>query len=205
MKNSELHNMWQNIEHDRQKKSKEELAGIVYSKTRKTVNRFLFVNTLSGAISVGVIVFLTFTALNRMNDTLYILNNALLGLITLFSLFSALWWWYKLNSRDYSKPIKEWLEKNIKIISASLHGKFKRLHILVIPVVYILFVLSINVYFSNNLFVQVVTSEESLIALIAGAIVGLSVSFYVERKIRNYHLRNLKKLEELYTKVIDIN
>ncbi len=41
-------------------------------------------------------------------------------------------------------------------------------------------------------------------ALIARAIIGFSVSFYVKRKIRNYNLRNLKDFKKQDTALYHI-
>ena len=202
MKKTELHDLWNGIE-QQHIKTKDELAQIVETKAQKTVTRFLFVTAVSGVVGAGVIVFLTVTALNRMNDTLYVWNNILLGLITLISLFSAILSWRKLRYNRYYLPVKKWLETDIAMISKSLTGKLSRSYIVVIPVILILLILSINVYFSGKMFTDVLSSEESVTALIVGATVGLFVSFYAERKIRKFHLKNLNELEELY-KLTDV-
>jgi hypothetical protein len=67
----------------------------------------------------------------------------------------------------------------------------------------VLIVLSIHVYFEHKLFLEVLKTEESLIALIVGAPIGIFVSYYAARKIRKYELSNLEFLEDLYGRVIN--
>jgi hypothetical protein len=141
------------------------------------------------------------TAINKADDILYVLNNTLLGIITIVSLGSAIYSWRKLQNNKYSMSLKKWLETDIAMISKSLKGKLRFAYIIVIPVIYILMILSINIYFGDKMFVEVFQSEDAVIALIFGAVIGLSVSFYVERKIRKYHLKSLNVLEELYLQI----
>lgn len=201
MGESDLHNLWQDAAQKQQMKTKDELAGIIDSKAKKTANRFLFTTAVSGGISIGVIVFLTITALNRTEDLFYVLNNITLGIITVASLGSAIYSWRKLQNNKYSMSLKKWLETDIAMISKSLKGKLRFAYIIVIPVIYILMIFSINIYFGDKMFVEVFQSEDAVIALIFGAVIGLSVSFYVERKIRKYHLKSLNVLEELYLQI----
>jgi len=203
MENSDLHNLWQGAVQGQQIKTGDELAGIIDSKAKKTANRFLFTTAVSGGISIGVIAFLTITAMNRTGDFFYILNNITLGIITVISLGSAIYSWRNLQNNRYSMSLKKWLETDIAMISKSLKGKLSKVYIIVIPVIYILLILSINIYYSNKMYIDIFQSEDSVIALIIGTIIGLSVSFYVERKIRRYHLKNLNTLEELHRQITD--
>ncbi len=201
MGKNDLHNAWQSISYLSKAKTRNELAVIIETKAKKAINKFRLITAISGIVSIGLIIFLTLTALNRLNDTWYVLNNILLGLITIASLISALKASYSLSKRDSSISIKQWLKKNIMMISGSLNGKYKYLSLLVIPIVFILILLSINVYFSNMQYIEVFSSEKSTVALIVGFIIGLTVSFFVERKLHKYHLQNLHYLEELYRKI----
>ena len=203
MENSDLHNLWQGAVQGQQMKTGDELAGIIDSKAKKTANRFLFTTAVSGGISIGVIAFLTITAMNRTGDLFYILNNITLGIITVISLGSAIYSWRNLQNNRYSMSLKKWLETDIAMISKSLKGKLSKVYIIVIPIIYILLMLSINIYYSNKMYIDIFQSKDSVIALIIGTVIGLSVSFYVERKIRRYHLKNLNTLEELHRQITD--
>jgi hypothetical protein len=67
--------------------------------------------------------------------------------------------------------------------------------------IYILLLLSINVYFDGRTFMEVLRSGEAVTALTAGMIVGLPVSYFVESRIWKYHKSNLKRLEMLHEKI----
>ena len=198
MEKYDLKKLWNSTKQEAAARSKEELVRILDSKAKRTVNRFLLVSAIAGIISSAVIIFLVITALHRKDDIWYVLNNFALGTLTIISLLSALYSWKRLNETKYSLPLKKLLEKNIATISLSLKGWHRAVSILIIPVLYVLLVMSINVYFSGMSYAGVLSSEESLTALLAGLLVGLPVSFYVENKIHKYHLKNLNEFEKLY-------
>jgi uncharacterized membrane-anchored protein YhcB (DUF1043 family) len=61
--------------------------------------------------------------------------------------------------------------------------------------------ISIHVYYEYKPFVEVMKSEESIIGLIVGFLVGLFVSYFAINKIRKYQIKNLEFLKELHTQL----
>ncbi len=204
MENNDLQKLWKGINTQINEKSKEELNLLLASKTRQIMGRFLFIIGISVFVSLGLLIFLIVTSLNRQNDLIYLINNILLGMITILSLFSGILSWQKLQNKDYDLALKAWLEVRISLLSNWLKGKYSRLYIFLIPLIYALTVLSIHVYFENQLFMQVLKTEESLVGLIVGIPVGLYVSYFAIRKIRRYELNNLEFLEDLYKRLCDL-
>lgn len=204
MENNELQKIWKNIDSEIHQKSKNELNLLLASKTKQTINKFLFIVCLSILISLGLIIYLTITSLNRQADLIYLINNFALGLITAIALFSGLLSWYKLQNNKFNQPLKKWLEVKINLLSKCLTGRFNKLYILLIPVMYILTVFSIHVYFEYKPFIEVLKTEESVIGLIVGAPIGLLVAFYTIKKIRKYQLRNLEFLKSLHNRLCNV-
>jgi hypothetical protein len=129
---------------------------------------------------------------------IYLINNATLGIVTIISLISGLLSWYKIQNNKYNQPLKNWLEARINLLSKWLTGRFSKLYLFLIPLLYVLTVLSIHVYFENKSFIDVLNTEESIIGLIVGTPVGLFVSYFAVRKIRKYQLHNLEFLKDLH-------
>jgi len=204
MENNEWKDLRKSIESEITPLSKEELNLMLESKTKQTVNKYIVILGVSVAVSAGLLIYLLITSLNRQDDLFFLLNNALLGILTLGSLISGLWSWYKLQNNLYDLPLKFWLEERIEFLSRWLNRKSAKWSLFLIPVLYVLIVLSVHVYFEHRLFVEVLQTEESLVGLIVGAVVGLTVSFYVFRKIRKYPLDNLEFLRRLYQKHCDV-
>ena len=204
MENNEWKDLRKSIESEITPLSKEELNLMLESKTKQTVNKYIVILGVSVAVSAGLLIYLLITSLNRQDDLFFLLNNALLGILTLGSLISGLWSWYKLQNNLYDLPLKFWLEERIEFLSRWLNRKSAKWSLFLIPVLYVLIVLSVHVYFEHRLFVEVLQTEESLVGLIVGAVVGLTVSFYVFRKIRKYPLDNLEFLRRLYQKLCDV-
>ncbi len=201
MENDELKKIWNSINTDAFHKSKEELDLLLASKTRQTFNKYLIIIGTSIAVSLALIVFLTFTSIRRHTDLFYVVNNLALGLITLTALFSGVYSWYQLANTPYDRPLKEWLGKRIKLLSGWLTGKQSKLYIFIIPVIYVLTVLSIHVYFEGKTFTEVLSTGESLAGLIVGAVIGLFVAYFTARKIRQYEMRNFEFLKSLYDRL----
>ncbi len=205
MENSELQKIWKTVDNEINFKSEEELNILLTSKAKQTINKFLLILSISIFISAGVIVFLIVTALNRQNDLLYIINNSVLGIITLSSFFISIFSYFKLQNRKYNQPLNSWLNERISILSKWVKGGYNKLYLVVIPIIYILSVLSVHVYFEHKLFTEVLKTESSVVGLIVGSVVGLSVSYYVARKIRNYQFQNLEFLKDLHNRLLNTN
>lgn len=185
-------------------KSREELNLLLVSKAKQTISNLLIITGVSVIVCIGLIVFLIFTSLNRPDDFIYLINNTILGIITLLSLVSGLFSWYTMRSNRYNQPLKNWLDERIRLLSRWVTGKFSKLYLFLIPFLYILTVLSIHVYFENKAFMDVLKTEESVIGLIIATPIGLFVSYYVIRKIRNYQLKNLAFLKDLHHRLCNV-
>ena len=198
METNDLQNTWKNIGIELNSKTADELNLLLTSKTRKTINKFLIFIGIDIIVCVGLIVFLIMTALNRPGDLIYQVNNFILGLITVFSLFASLYSWNKLQNKELNIPLKSWLEKRINLLSKWLLGKYSKSYIIFMPFLVAMIMLSIHVFYEYKPFVEVMKSEESIYGLIVGFVIGLSVAFYAVNKIRRYQLKNLEFLKEMY-------
>lgn len=203
MKNSELQSIWKSINTEIHEKSKDELNLLLKSKAKQTINKFIAIISISIVVSVGMLVFLTITSLNRQNDPVYLINNFTLGMVTIISLTSGLISWYKLQNNKYHQSLEQWLSNRINLLSEWLTGKRSKLHLFLIPVLYILTVLSIHVYFEQKPFLEVLNTEDSVFGLIVAAPIGLFVSYYAVRKIRKFQLQNLQFLKELHHRIVN--
>lgn len=201
MENNELQEIWKTFDTEINQKSKAELNLLLTSKTRQTMNKFLVIMGISIAVSAGLLIYLAITSLQRQTDLMFLINNATLGIITIISLVSGLQGWYKLQNNKYNQPLKNWLEDRISFLTAWLTGRFSKLYIFLIPVLYVLIVLSIHVYFEHKPFMEVMHTEESVIGLIVAAPIGLFASYFAVRKFRKYQLKNLDFLKDLYTRL----
>ena len=201
METNDLQNTWKNIGIELNTKTTDDLNQLLTSKIRKTMNNFLFIIGLDIIVCVGLIIFLIITALNRPGDLIYQVNNSILGLITLISLIASLYSWNKLQNNRYNLSLKEWMEQRIKMLSKWLLGRYSKSYIVLLPILMVLIMLSIHVYFEHKPFVEVMKSKESIYGLTVGFIIGLFVSFYVVNKIRKYQLKNLEFLKDLYNRL----
>lgn len=201
MENSELQSIWRSFDTDLPRKSKEELNLLLSSKSRQTINKLVAIIGVSILVCVGLLIYLILTTLNRPNDLIYLVNNTLLGVVTIVSLVSGLWSWYKLQNNSYHQPLENWLKARIELLSQWLTGRFSKLYLFLIPLLYILVVLSIHVYFEYKPFMEVLRTEESVIGLIVAAPIGLFVSYYSVRKIRKYQLQQLNFLKDLHRRL----
>ena len=198
MKNNEIENIWKNVDSKISPKSIDELNKLLTTKTKKTMNKFLYILCVDIIVCIGLIIFLIITALNRQGDIIYQVNNSILCLITLFSLIISLLSWNKLQNNKYNLSLKDWVEERIKLLSRWLLGKYSKLYIVLIPILLIMINLSIHVYYEHKPFIEVMKNEESIYGLIIGFIIGLFVSYFAIKKIRKYQLKNLEFLKELH-------
>ena len=205
MENIELQKIWKDADREIHQKSKDELNLLLTYVTRQTINKFLFTMGAGILSGLGLLVFLTYTSLNRQNDLIYLINNITLGVIALISIVSGLMSWYKLQKKESNQSLRSWLEVRINNLSKLVKGKSNKLYVLILPIVYALTVLSIHVYFENKPFLEVLGTEESMIGLIIGTPIGLFVSYFVVRKIRKQELNNLEFLKDLYDRLCNVN
>src|SRR5512145_255252 len=169
MENNEILKTWKDMDNSIDLKTKEELNDLLNYKIRKTINKFLYVLGFSIIVCSGLIIFLTITALNRKEDLFYQLNNLALGVITIAGLVSSLYSWYRMQNNRYNQTLKKWLEEQISPISKELTGRFRNLYVVLIPLLYAMTVISIHVYYEEKPLLEVLRTEESIIALLVGA------------------------------------
>lgn len=205
MENNELQKIWKTIDTEIDHKSKDELNLLLKSKTRQTINKFLVIMSISIIVSLGLLIYLTIASINRQNDVIYLINNITLGIITMISLITGLWSWFKIRNNRYNQPLKNWLAERISLLSRWLTGRFSKLYLFLIPFLYVLTVLSIHVYFENKPFIEVLKTEESVIGLIVAAPIGLFVAYFVARKIRKYQLKHLDFLKDLHDRLCNVS
>ena len=205
MENNELQKIWKTIDLEINQKSMDELNLLLKSKVKQTINKFLLIMSISIAACIGLIIFLTITSLNRQDDLIYLINNMTLGILTIISLISGILSWYKIQNNRYNQSLKNWLDERINLLSSWLTGKFSKLYLFFIPLLYILTVLSIHVYFENKTFIEVLNTEESIIGLIVAAPIGLFVMYYLTRKIRKFQLQNLEFLKDLHGRLSNVH
>lgn len=205
MENNELQNTWKNIDAEINRKTTDELDQYLTAKCRKTMNKFLFLLSIDIVTAIGLIVFLIITAFNRQGDLIYQTNNLILGLITLSALVISFFSLKKLQGNRFNLPLKELLEQRIKLLSEWLMGRYSKLHIVLIPILVAMIMLSIHVYYEYKPFLEVMKDGESVYGLIAGFTVGLFVSFFAVSKIRKYQLKNLEFLNDLHGQLCNIN
>ena len=198
MGNNEIEHIWKNVDSKISPKSIDELNELLTIRTKKAMNKFLYILCVDIAVCIGLIVFLIITALNRQGDIIYQVNNSILCLVTFFSLIVSLLSWNKLQNNKYNLSLKDWLEQRISLLSSWLLGKYSKLYIVIIPILLIMLNLSIHVYYEHKPFTEVMKNEESIYGLIIGFFIGLFVSYYAIIKIRKYQLRNLEFLKDLH-------
>ena len=202
METNEFQNIWKNAGSEINFKSSDELNQILTAKIRKTINKFLLILGIDIVVCIGLIVFVVITALNRHNDILYLVNNSMLGTITLTSLIVSLLSLKKIQNNKYNLSIKDWLEQRIKLLSGWLLGKYSKLYVVIIPILLVLINLSIHVYYEYKPFMSVMRDGESIFGLIIGFAVGLVVSFYALKKIRKYQIDMLEFLKKLHSSLV---
>jgi len=201
MENNELQKIWKDSDRNIHQKSKDELNLLLGLITRNTINKFLYI--IGGGIlsGTGLLIFLTVTSLNRLDDPIYLINNITLGIISLLSIVSGLISWYKMQNKEPNQSLRNWLEVRINHLSKLVKGKFNKLYIVILPIIYVLTVLSIHVYFENKPFLEVLGAGESVMGLIIGTPIGLIISYFAVRKIRKHELTNLEFLKDLYSRL----
>lgn len=201
MENNELHEIWRNADSVIIRKSKTELRLLLASKSRKVIAEFLYMTALSLIICAGLIIYLVITSLRRQDDAIYLIINGSLGALTLILVSSGLVWWYKMQQGRYALPLRGWLEGRIDLISKYLEGRFSKLYLYLIPLLTLLLILSIHVYFEEKLVIEVLSTEESVIGLVAGLAISLFTGYYLAVKIRKYQLKQLTSLKDLHARL----
>jgi hypothetical protein len=204
MENDELQKIWRSADFSVNQKSKEELNLLLESKAKQTINRFLIIIIISVIVSAGLLAWLIITSINRKDDMIFLINNATIGIITVFALFSGVGSWYELQNNKYNQPLRLWLEERIKFMSKNTARRSKNLHLFLLPILCVMITLSIHVYYEYKPFIEVLKTDESVAGLIVGLPVGLFVAFYAARKVRKYSISNLEFLKDLHNRLCNV-
>jgi undecaprenyl pyrophosphate phosphatase UppP len=201
MGTDKLQNIWKKIDSEIKLKTIDELDQSLAARTKHTINKFLAFLIIDTIVCVGVIVFLIITALNRRDDTIYLVNNGIICLITIISLVVSIVEWNRLHNNKYNLPLKEWVEERIRLLSKWLLGKHNKFYIILLPFLLLMINMSIHVYYEYRTFLEVLKDKESVYSLIVGFVVGLTVSLIAVKRIRDYQIKNLESLKELHAQL----
>ncbi|MDZ7739666.1 MAG: hypothetical protein U5K32_11505 [Bacteroidales bacterium] len=209
MENNELQSIWRTVNSDIKQKSKDELNLLLTSKARQVFTEFLFLNIIAIPVCIGLMVWLIISTANRIDDIPYVTNNILLGTIVLFALFYGIREWQRFKRNKKNKPVKGWLEIEINLLSKWLIGKYRRINLYLIPMLYILTFLSIHVYYSDQYFIEVFHSDKFLNEDIWGLIIFTPILFaglfYGLIKLRKYQIKKLQFLKDLHTRLSNVS
>lgn len=191
---NDLRNIWTEVEGELIPKSESELNDILLQKSTEVMSRFKWLSGIGISICIGVLTFLVISSVSLRNDVLYLINNALLA----FFLVDALVYNIRfIRDLDYttggSSNVYTILNEKARKIERALKQKNQ---ILLLPVISLLLLISIHVYFSSGSFIVMFQDEESMWGLSFGFLSGLIVSIYFERKINRKQQKDLKRLRK---------
>ncbi|TVR84867.1 MAG: hypothetical protein EA412_00090 [Chitinophagaceae bacterium] len=205
MENNELQLIWRTVNSDIKQKSRDELDLLLSSKARQVFTEFLILNITAIPVCIGLMVWLLISTAHRIDDRLYVANNILLGSIVLFALFYVIREWYRFKRSKMDKPVKEWLETEINLLSKWLIGKYRRINFYIIPIIYILSVLSIHVYYSELYFTEVFRSDkfinEDMWGFIIFTPILFAILYYSLIKLRKHQINKLQFLKDLHDRL----
>jgi hypothetical protein len=208
MENNELQLIWRSLDSDIERKSKDELNLLLTSKARQVFTELLILDITAIPVCIGLMVWLIVSTANKLDDRLYVANNILLGSIVLFGLFYLIREWHRFKRSKMDKPVKEWLETEIDLISKWLTGKYRAVNFYLIPVLYVLSVSSIHVYYSDLYFIEVFCSGKFINEDMWGFIIFTPILFaglfYSLIKLRKYQMKKLQFLKDLHGRLCNV-
>lgn len=200
--NKELQTIWKNVDGEINQKSRDELNLLLISKAKQALSKFVVINAISIFVSIAVLIWLVITSLNRQDDVLFLINNAMLGAMVALSLYHGLSVWYKVKNKKTDESLKAWFEIRIDILSKWLTGRFHNLEFYLFPLLYIFTFLSIHVYYSGLDFMELFKSDKFLTEDVWGIIIFtpiiLALGYHFMIKTRTYYLEKLEFLKDLY-------
>ncbi len=208
MENLELQKIWKTIDSEINNKSKDELNILLTSKAKQVLKDFILLNIIAIPICIGMIIWLIITSINRLDDRIYLANNALLGMFVSFALFYSISYWHKFKHNKFNQPIKDWLETRIKLLSKWLKGRLSKIEFYLFPLIFILTDLSIHVYYTDLSFLEVFKSDKFLQEDMWGMIIFtpilLAIGFYCLMRIRKYQIKKLDFLKDLHGRLCNV-
>jgi uncharacterized membrane protein YhaH (DUF805 family) len=205
MEDNELQKLWGKVDSQINRKSKDEMELLLTSKAKQIINKVVITSIIAIPTCIAMIIWLIITSANRLHDTAYLVNNALLGIIILLLFFYGLRFWQKFRHNKYSQPVTTWLKKRIDLLSRGLTGRFSRLEYYLFPLLYIMTFLSIHVFYAEMDLTDVFKSKKFLSEDIWGIIIFtpllLAGGYSMMIKIRKYHIRKLEFLKKLHERL----
>jgi hypothetical protein len=208
MENKELQLVWGTLDSDIKQKSVEELNLLLTSKAKQVFTEFLILNIAAIPVCIGLMIWLVFSTTNRIDDILYVANNILLGSIVMFALFYTVREWYRFKRSKMDKPVKEWLEIEINRLSKWLIGKYKKINLYLIPILYFPIFFSIHVYYSDLYFIEMFGSDKFINEDMWGVIIFtplvLAGLYYSLIKLRKYQIKKLQFLKDLHSRLCNV-
>lgn len=208
MENSELQKIWRTVDSDINQRSRDELDLLLTSKARQVFTEFLILDIIAIPVCIGLMVWLAVATANRLDDRLYVANNILLGSIVLFALYYIIREWHRFKRSKMDKPVKEWLETEINLLSKWLTGKYRRVNYYLIPILYILSFLSIHIYYSGLYYIDVFRSDKFINEDMWGVIIFTPIAFaglyYGLIKLRKYQMKKLQFLKDLHGRLCNV-
>jgi hypothetical protein len=198
MENNEFQDTWKNIQSGINNKTKPEIEKMLNTKVKATINELLQIIFSSAVVTILMLAFLVIAAIHRREDLFYVANNSLMGLIALAALIQKIYSFRVLNNNKANMPLKEWLKYRIDLLSGTIYSNTAYY---ILPLGFILAMLSVRVYFSSQSLAEMVSSADTIVGLIFGAVIGLSVAFLSVKKIKQKQSGNLDYLKELYNQM----
>lgn len=188
----DLRSIWIEIEGQITPRPESELREILLYKSRQIVKRFRWVVGIGTAICSAVLVFLVIASFSLRQDVLYLINNSLLVILLVAALIQNIRFFKDLNRKTKGRGnVCDILkEKALKIDKVIQQEK----QILLLPVISLLLLISINVYFSSGSFIRAFQDEENVWGLVFGFLAGFLVALYFTFKINRQHKKDLKVL-----------
>lgn len=194
MENNDIRQIWKNVEADLGSLHRDELGKILAVKIHKVRTGFYLSTSINLLIMVSYFTFLVIALMNRWDDVYYRINNLLIGGFTLVALVSEgiMLRMLKKNNRDLSQ--KEWLERSIHYLRRELK---QRISWYIVPVLAVLSMLSIHIYFSQERFTDIFMQPENLWGIALGLVIGLTVAYLFICRYRKAKRKKLRYLEGL--------
>lgn len=198
METNKVFDTWRKLDSEVKPKTNKEMEQILSEKVKRTMTKFTTLIAVDVICCLGVAAYLIITSVNRIGDFYYLLNNIILGCVVVAAMVVSLWALKKLNEGQSTLSLKEHLEQRINLLSNWLQGKYKWVYFILTPIILLLVLLSIHVYFEKLPLVTVLKSEDSMFGIAFGFLFGLFVAYFVIIRIRKFQLANLKDLKDIH-------
>ena len=202
MEDYELQTLWKSVDTNIHQKSKTELELLLRSKSKDVVNKFLAFTIRSIVASIICLLYLGCSAVARLDDTIFVLNNAFLWVLCMLALIARFRYWQLLSDDYHYQPLKDWLEFRIKILSYWPSSTYRSYY--VIPFLNASLGLSLIVFIHNMPFIEVLKSKPIMISFIPSYLFGLVICYVLLQRIARKFNRNLMFLKDLHRRITSV-